>query len=100
MKTINNTTGQNELFTLIRQASKTWKEGGLMRVVKFLDAQKEIKKHLGIDSITIDLLKEVKPEYFTMNVKNKKTGIVEQYPRMIFSPYTFLLALRKYYTKK
>jgi hypothetical protein len=81
-------------WSIINKISKDWKDGGLMRVVKFLDSQKEFKQSLGIQSITIDLLKETKPEYFKMNVRNPKTKVVTAVDRALFSPRVFAQALR------
>ena len=85
-------------WSTIQTVSKNWKEGSIFRVVRLLNEQKELLTacNLKKGEITIDYLKSLSPDYFTMNKKDKK-GVVSVVPRDLFNPRVFAIAMRKKY---
>ena len=87
-------------FTLVKIDNNEFKEQSIFRVLDFLNKKSKTVKASGLQKITIDDLKTLAPEYFIINVKDKKTGTVTQAPRKVFQAYTFLTAIRKQYGTK
>jgi hypothetical protein len=73
--------------------NKAYKAQSLFSVLRFLNEQSEITSVFG--TLTIDGLKNLTPDYFMTNVRDKKTKKVTSIPRVEFKPFTFMKALRK-----
>lgn len=73
--------------------NKAYKAQSLFSVIRFLNEQEEITKVFG--TLTIDGLKTLCPDYFTQNVRDKKTKEVTKVNRVEFKPFVFIKALRK-----
>jgi hypothetical protein len=84
-------------FSLVRNDNNEFKEQSIFRVLDFLNKKSKTVKAAKIQKLTIDDLKTIAPEYFIINVKDKKTGTINQAPRKVFTAHTFLTAIRKQY---
>lgn len=73
--------------------NKAYKAQSLFSVLRFLNEQEEIVKIFG--TLTIDGLKNLCPDYFFQNVRDKKTKKVTKVNRVEFKPFVFITALRK-----
>ena len=73
--------------------NKAYKAQSLFSVIRFLNEQEEITKVFG--TLTIDGLKNLCPDYFTQDVRDKKTKKVTKVNRVEFKPFVFITALRK-----
>ena len=98
MKTTSKTNGtevNNEVLTWseIMTINKAYKEQSIFRVIDHLNKQKNIVNING-GKITIDMLKNLCPEYFKQAKKDKEGNLI-MVDRLVFSPMVFLRAIRK-----
>lgn len=85
-------------FSNVREDNNNFKEESIFRVLDFLNKKSKTVKAAKLPKkLTIDDLKELAPNYFTVNITDKKTKVVSQAPRKVFSPNVFLMAIRKQY---
>jgi hypothetical protein len=97
MKAIKNTIE----FSAILKSNKNYKEQSIFRIIDFLNKkdQEYLRTAAGVKKIDLDFLKTISPDYFlesiTKTVKKVKTTTTE--PRKLFSPFTFMVDIRKKY---
>ena len=99
MKTTNLNNGaevKNEVLTFkdCLAINKAYKEQSLFRVLDHLNKQKVVIEANKGQKLTIDMLKNLCPEYFKQAKKDKEGNLIIV-DRLLFSPLVFLKAIRK-----
>jgi hypothetical protein len=79
-----------------------YKEQSLFRIIDFLNQQIPTlcnEHNIPIITVTIDILKNLCPDYFIISITDNKTKETTLGPRKKFLPFVFLKAIRAEYFK-
>lgn len=91
-------------FKQVIKSNANFKEQSIFRVIDFLNKKEQaiFREFLGGQKIALDNLKNLCPDYFFQNVTKKIDGVktVVLEPRKMFSPFPFMVEIRKQYGVK